>query len=183
MERVHRKVAPKPALFQTYESITLPRYLIVLDGGMHLPVRSFVSQPKQCFHWRRFGHIDKCCRRKHKSLPAVCTTCGGNVHEGCCTVHCLNWGGNHAASSKECVHFQFEKELLAVPDTDRVSILVARKRFLARSPGRESPTHRCSLRLTSSHYTCSQQSVQPQSSAAGSCGYSHPSRNVDEEGF
>ncbi|GFR64683.1 nucleic-acid-binding protein from mobile element jockey [Elysia marginata] len=93
----------------TFDSPTPPAEIKV--GYLDLKVRPFVPTPMRCFKCHRYGHGSERCRRQE----AICARCGRTGHkikECPNDPRCINCGGDHAASDRNCPKFQEEKAIL-----------------------------------------------------------------------
>ena len=127
IHRVTRNVGgvkvPSSTLILTFKLLTPPTKIRV--GYLNIPVSPYVEYPRRCFLCQRFGHVSSKCRWER-----VCLNCAKPSHGSSCTVppSCANCRGDHAASSKQCGIFLFEKEVLALRNKERISFKEAKDR-------------------------------------------------------
>ena len=104
----------------TFNRTKLPS-LIKLASWHHEIVEQYIPTPLRCVQCLRIGHTKNCCRRTKASCakafcssrrPWLCSPWrGGNV----CIIplHCMNCGGAHQSSSRDCDIYKFRCEILA----------------------------------------------------------------------
>ncbi|GFO05147.1 RNA-directed DNA polymerase from mobile element jockey [Plakobranchus ocellatus] len=83
----------------------------IRSGYLTLDVRPYIPLPMRCYKCQRYGHgKDRC-----KKPTAVRVRCGrgGHVERDCSAdPHCVNYRGDHAASSKTCPKFLEKQAIL-----------------------------------------------------------------------
>ncbi|GBM34249.1 hypothetical protein AVEN_60589-1 [Araneus ventricosus] len=99
-----------------------------------LQTSSKYSQSLRCFKCQRYGHFQQSCR----GTNPVCGKCAESGHEiNVCTsdtFKCRNCSGPHAASSKSCPTWIFEKEVIAVKIKRNITFPEARQIVKDRTP-------------------------------------------------
>ena len=126
VQRVERREGerriPTGTYFLTFNRPKLPEEIVVLDF-LKIKVKQFIPAPMRCFKCQRFGHTSQRCRQEAK----VCHKCA-KVHEDECVdgPKCVNCGGRHASSSKECSKYKIELEILKVKVGKNVSFREAK---------------------------------------------------------
>ncbi|XP_064465416.1 uncharacterized protein LOC135376915 [Ornithodoros turicata] len=108
----------------TFDSPTLPERLKV--GYLTTEVRPYIPNPLRCFKCNRYGHPSDACRGS-----ACCARCSKQDHdskqcEG--PDHCVNCAGDHPSYSRSCPKWKFEKEVMHIKVTQKLSYPEARKR-------------------------------------------------------
>ena len=117
-------------LVLTFDGSTLPTDIKI--GYCLYNVRPYYPKPFQCFNCYKFGHgKDKCT-----SKNAVCRKCGSRDHiSGACNEveQCVNCGGGHVSTSRECPKFLEEVAIIKIKIDRGVSFPEAKKIFLQSS--------------------------------------------------
>ena len=111
--------------FLCFNTPTVPNYIKV--GFLKVKVSVYVPNPMRCYRCQKFGHTESRCTR-----TPVCGRCSfvGEEHDhSTCTneIKCLNCGGPHLSSSKQCPTWKLEKDTLTIKYTENVSFPDARK--------------------------------------------------------
>ena len=131
MKKVDGNLCPLPLLILTFDMLKLPD--TVSAAWLRLQVRPYVPSPRRCFYCQMFGHVFTSCRRKLKNEAQICVNCGEEDHGECSRPpRCFNCKGDHAASSKTCDRYQFEKEVLAIKTKEHITFKEAKQRVLPR---------------------------------------------------
>ena len=95
-------------------------------GYFNLPIETFIPSPLRCFKCQKFGHGLSSCRGQ-----VTCAHCGERSHttEDCTAVtkRCINCGGEHSASSRECPQWQKQVDINRVKYTQNISFPEAAK--------------------------------------------------------
>ncbi|XP_033758339.1 uncharacterized protein LOC117340685 [Pecten maximus] len=96
-------------------------------GYMRCNVSPYIPNPLRCRNCQRYGHHEDRCRRRE-----VCEHCGREGHNDTdsCDItgkRCPNCKGNHAASSRDCLSWKKEREVLRVKYTRNISFPDARR--------------------------------------------------------
>lgn len=109
----------------TFSTKRIPENIKVLFEKIQ--VRPYIPNPMRCHGCHRYGHGQATCRR-----PAACYKCGSTDHTQDCSgqAKCINCGGAHPASSKECPVWAVEKEICAIKAREGLSFPEARKRYV-----------------------------------------------------
>ncbi|XP_033731365.1 uncharacterized protein LOC117320986 [Pecten maximus] len=99
----------------------------VMVGYMRCNVSPYIPNPLRCRNCQRYGHHEDRCRRRE-----VCEHCGREGHNDTdsCDItgkRCPNCKGNHAASSRDCLSWKKEREVLRVKYTRNISFPDARR--------------------------------------------------------
>ena len=111
-ERVHI-----PVYELTFNSVELPERLRV--GLETLNVRPQYNNPTRCYRCQKFGHTIQRCR----ATEGTCRVCSQIEHGTTCGKKpiCANCGDNHPSSSRECIKYLFEKEVIVLMEKDKLS--------------------------------------------------------------
>ena len=126
-KKVDGNVLPTPLLIITFDLLTLPNYISA--AWYEIPVKPFIPSPRRCYYCQVFGHVFSTCRKRTSNEPSVCVNCGQQEHGDCNKLPlCVNCHGNHAASSKVCSRYLFEKEILTVKTKEKLGYKEARDR-------------------------------------------------------
>lgn len=128
VHRQHRRVngvlIPTPVYVLTFSVCRLPEAVSI--GWIRCPVRLYIPLPRRCFKCQRFGHGATTCR----STISVCAYCSHEpAHEHPCPQppRCANCDNDHPSFSKDCVHFKFEREVVALQTRERLSYHEAKR--------------------------------------------------------
>ncbi|KAJ8677494.1 hypothetical protein QAD02_013281 [Eretmocerus hayati] len=117
--RSHKGIVDHPTdKFKIFAKNELPEN-IRLFGAVFRTVEYFIPAVLRCFNCQRYGHSAATCRNGFK-----CVNCGEDHYtEGFCShsPRCANCRGNHSASDRSCVHFQFNKEINFLMTQRRIS--------------------------------------------------------------
>lgn len=103
----------------TFNRVKLPS-LIKLAGWAHEIVDLYIPTPLRCTKCQVLGHTKNWCS---KTID-VCVRCGGQGHysRGCeLPPHCVNCGGDHPSSSRECDHYKFKCEVIATQTRNNIT--------------------------------------------------------------
>lgn len=114
---------PTNTLFLTFASANLPESVKV--GYLNVRVTLFVPSPLRCFKCQKFGHGSRFCKAQE-----VCRDCGKPKHDGECdsSRQCVNCGGKHSSSSKDCPKWKLEQEIQKVKAFEKCSFLEAKRK-------------------------------------------------------
>ena len=120
-------------LFLTFCTPKLPRSIKV--GYLYVRVEQYIPSPMRCFKCQKFGHTKQRCTGEE-----VCDSCGKPVHSEKCEhpVCCVNCGGAHTSSSKQCPIWQTEKEIQRVKTEKRLPFFEAKKLVMGDSFSRKT---------------------------------------------
>ena len=122
---------PLPTLILTFQSYRMPS--TIKAGWLNFKVKPCNPSPLRCFHCHIFGHSIQKCRKRLNEELSICVNCGKNSHGECEEdPKCINCGGLHPASSKNCTRYLYEKEVQAIRVIEKVSIKEARRKALER---------------------------------------------------
>ncbi|XP_064462720.1 uncharacterized protein LOC135373450 [Ornithodoros turicata] len=108
----------------TFDCPTLPERLKV--GYLTAEVRPYIPNPLRCFKCNRFGHPSDASRGS-----ACCARCSKQDHDSkeCRGPdHCVNCAGDHPSYSRSCPKWKFEKEVMHIKVTQKLSYPEARKK-------------------------------------------------------
>ena len=116
-------------VFVTFRTPVLPESLTV--GYIRCAVTPYIPSPMRCFKCQKFGHTRMRCSEQER-----CADCSFVRHDDPCSgPHlCINCGGAHSASSKECPQWMFECQVQQVKTEKRVSFYEAKKIVKERQP-------------------------------------------------
>lgn len=94
-------------------------------GYLREPVRPYIPNPLRCFKCQRFGHHRNNCRQS----TDACVRCGSRDHSENCNADpvCVNCGGGHEASSRNCTVWQTEKRIMELKVTKNVTYQEAKR--------------------------------------------------------
>ncbi|GBO27642.1 hypothetical protein AVEN_167745-1 [Araneus ventricosus] len=106
------RLIPTQHVVLTFQTPVLPKS--IKAGYINCKLRPYIPNPLRCFKCQRYGHSQQSCR----GTDPVCGKCAESGPEtNVCpsdTFKCRNCSGPHAASSKSCPTWIFEKEVIAV---------------------------------------------------------------------
>ena len=120
-------VIPTDTFITTFNTTVLPKDIKI--GSLNVKVRPYIPNPRRCFNCQGYGHAKTSCKNK-----TVCAKCGqeGHEYETCANdPHCLHCKGNHSASSKECPKWRYERKLLELVHTEKITFYEAKQRVSA----------------------------------------------------
>ena len=97
----------------------------VFCGYESINVRTYISKPRRCTKCQRFGHGHTKCRSTD-----ICVRCSQPHKNINCLIDpsCANCGGPHPASDTKCIKYLFEKDILALRDSEKISFPEARRK-------------------------------------------------------
>ena len=107
----------------TFNSTILPSHIYI--GLFRIDVSLYIPNPVRCFKCQKFGHGKAQCRSQE-----VCYRCSQVGHDG---THCLedakcaNCGGEHFASSKNCLRYAEEKAIIKIKTVKNITYPEAKK--------------------------------------------------------
>ena len=109
----------------TFASPNLPSSIKI--GFLNVKVDVYVPNPLRCFKCQRYGHHESKC----PNLP-VCPKCSFEGHDhnvDTCNnpLHCPNCKSNHSSSSRDCLRWKDEKEILSLKYKHNLSFIEARR--------------------------------------------------------
>ena len=112
----------------TFNSAILPKTLKV--GYLNVGVDLYIPNPLQCYTCFKFGHHERRCKKS--TSESLCRHCGevGNTHDSSnCNnkIKCANCGGEHVATSRTCLLWKREKEIVTIKYRESLSFPEARK--------------------------------------------------------
>ena len=119
-------IEPTNTYLLTFGMPTLPTNIKV--GLYRMTVDLFAPNPLRCFKCQRFGHGQNTCRGCE-----ACFRCGEAGHDGkSCQKDpmCKNCKGDHMSSSKLCLIWKKEKEILKVKTERKITYPEAKESFL-----------------------------------------------------
>jgi hypothetical protein len=125
---------PTNTFILTFGTPTPPKF--VKAAYMCIQVDPYIPNPLRCYQCQKYGHGKNNC--KH---AAVCAKCGqtGHTDSDCqATPHCVNCSGAHPAYSRDCPHWQFQREVSTVKFTQNVSFAEAKEIVRQRNPAQSS---------------------------------------------
>lgn len=130
MKKMQNKVLVDSGLcIITFKSTNLPEY--IKFGFLQINVDTYIPNPMKCKSCFRFGHTKKKC-----SANRVCVYCSEFFHEPtpCSAIKCINCGGPHTNTSKECPVFRREHEIQKIKVLERISHIDAKRKYAALYP-------------------------------------------------
>jgi hypothetical protein len=118
---------PTHTFFVTFAMAKLPSDMKV--GYLKIPVTPFVPSPMRCYKCQKFGHTSQRCKEAE-----ICHQCGSAKHDDQCVdeVKCVNCGGGHASSSRECPTFKKEQAIQKIRAEKNIPFAEARKMVTAK---------------------------------------------------
>ncbi|GBM56306.1 hypothetical protein AVEN_125059-1 [Araneus ventricosus] len=126
------RLIPTQHVVLTFQILVLPKS--IKAGYINCKLRPYIPNPLRCFKCQRYGHSQQSCQ----CTDPVCGKCAESGHEiNVCTsdtFKCRNCSGPHAASSKSCPTWIFEKEGIAVKMKRNITFPEARKIVKDRTP-------------------------------------------------
>ena len=110
------------AILLHFNTQYVPEHIIVEHSRIR--VKKYKYKPRQCYNCFKFGHVAATCRNEPR-----CPSCSGDHKktESCGPVRCLNCDGSHPPTSKECMRFKFEQEVLEVAHNEFISMSNAKR--------------------------------------------------------
>ncbi|XP_021345232.1 uncharacterized protein LOC110445137 [Mizuhopecten yessoensis] len=125
LSKKNNKLVPTDTFVLTIATPSLPSAVVI--GYQRCSVSVYIPNPLRCRNCQKYGHHEKRCRRK-----TVCQYCGREGHEDqsdcdIANLRCVNCEGKHAASSRDCLAWNREREILRVKYTRNVSFPEARR--------------------------------------------------------
>ena len=114
-----------PAVILTFGKATLPDYVNV--GYERCSIRIYVPNPLRCFKCQQYRHHENSCH----SSEIVCGRCAerGHKSDGCIkAAKCVNCGGPHPSTARDCPKWLVAEEVCTVKATSGVSYFEARKK-------------------------------------------------------
>jgi hypothetical protein len=135
IERLTRKT-PQGEIMHTNRYIltfTLPDLptLIKITSWHYELIQPYASLPMRCYKCQLLGHTSSKCRRDE----VTCARCGKDGHSSatCANpVYCVNCGLGHAASSNDCPHYQFRREVLVIQSRECLTYNEAKAQLQAK---------------------------------------------------
>ena len=95
------------------------------------PCALYIPLPRHCFNCQRYGHSSEKCRRP----VLICEQCGGDIagdhpRDRChLSASCFHCKEPYNTSSKSCLRYIFEKQLLALKTKEHLTFSEARSRL------------------------------------------------------
>ncbi|GBN78433.1 hypothetical protein AVEN_130609-1 [Araneus ventricosus] len=125
------RLIPTQHVVLTFQTPILPKS--IKAGYINRKLRPYIPNPLRCFKYQRYGHS----QQSYRGTDPVCGKCAESGHEtNVCTsdtFKCRNCSGPHAASSKSCPTWIFEK-VIAVKIKRNITFPEARQFVKDRSP-------------------------------------------------
>ena len=121
------------AILLFFNTRFIPDYIDV--EGIRIRVKKYKYKPRQCFQCFEFGHVISRCQNDSR-----CHSCSG-IHENfepCGPTNCVNCGGNHPPTSKDCSRFKFEQDILEVAHNEFISIGSAKRKVMGANQSPDS---------------------------------------------
>ncbi|GBM00617.1 hypothetical protein AVEN_77410-1 [Araneus ventricosus] len=126
------RLIPTQHVVLTFQTPVLPKSINA--GYINCKLRPYILNPLRCFKCQRYGHSQQSCR----GTDLVCGKCVESGHEiNVCAsdaFKCRNCSGPHAASSKSCPTWIFEKEVIAVKIKRNITFPEGRQIVKDRTP-------------------------------------------------
>ncbi|GBL79143.1 hypothetical protein AVEN_92391-1 [Araneus ventricosus] len=126
------RLIPTQHVVLTFQTPVLPKS--IKAGYINCKLRPYIPNPLRCFTCQRYGYSQQSCR----GTDPVCGKCAESGHEiNVCTsdtFKCRYCSGPHAASSKSCPTWIFEKEVIAVKIKRNITFPEARQIVKDRTP-------------------------------------------------
>ncbi|GBN39675.1 hypothetical protein AVEN_257313-1 [Araneus ventricosus] len=126
------RLIPTQHVVLTFQTPVLPKS--IKAGYINYKLRPYIPNPLRCFKCQRYGHFQQSCR----GTDHVCGKCAefGNEINACTsdTFKCRDFSDLHAASSKSCPTWIFEKEVIAVKIKRNITFPEARQIVKDRTP-------------------------------------------------
>ena len=104
----------------------LPDYVSVCN--VRISVKKYRPNPKQCRNCLDYGHVKIVCQNKTK-----CISCSSEYEDNhaCSNIkHCFHCSGNHGPTSKNCIRFRFEQDIVSVAENEHISFGSAKRKVL-----------------------------------------------------
>lgn len=130
MKKMHNKVLVDSGLcIITFKSTNLPEN--IKFGFLQINVDTYIPNPMKCKNCFRFGHTKKKCNGNR-----VCVSCSESFHEPttCSDIKCINCGGLHTNTSKECPIYKREHEIQKIKVLERISYIDAKRKYAGLYP-------------------------------------------------
>ncbi|XP_064482594.1 uncharacterized protein LOC135395290 [Ornithodoros turicata] len=108
----------------TFDCPTFPERLKV--GYLTAEVRPYIPNPLRWFKCNRFAHPSDTCRGS--TCCARCSKQDHNSKECRGPDHCVNCAGDHPSYSRYCPKWKFEKEVMHIKVTQKLSYPEGRKK-------------------------------------------------------
>ena len=105
-------LTPIDTYILTFQTNTLPTKL-KLSSWYAIDVKEYIERPRQCYNCQKFGHSGKHCRQKDEKTCSKCSQ-KGHIKNDCTETEfcCLNCKEKHPSTSKDCIKYQVEAEIL-----------------------------------------------------------------------
>lgn len=132
-DRVNGKLRPSHRILLTFNTIEPPEKIYYT--WLPFSVRRHIPTPRRCYNCQIFGHVGSKCTR-----PNICFYCGQPEHINQVDEDptnrtkcqnppkCFNCNEPHPASSRNCIFFKYESEILAMSIMAKISHSEARKK-------------------------------------------------------
>ena len=126
---------PTNTLVLTFNTAILPRSLKV--GYLNVPVDLYIPNPLQCYTCYKYGHHESKCRKTTEEkvcrrCTALCSEHDADVNECKNTLKCSNCGGEHYSTSRSCLVWKREKEIVTIKCKEGLSFPEAKKIYETR---------------------------------------------------
>ena len=131
MKKDKDHLIPLPSLILTFRTYRMPNS--IKAGWLNFKVKPYIPSPLRCFHCHMYGHSINKCKKRINQEPSICVNCGKKTHGECKeTPKCINCGDMHAASSKTCTRYIYEKEVQTIRVIEKISFKEARRKAMER---------------------------------------------------
>jgi hypothetical protein len=117
------KLEPTNTFILDFNLPAPPKYITA--AYLKINVEPFIPNPLRCYNCQRFGHGKSSCNR-----VALCAKCGQEGHQDTlCTnpPHCTNCSGSHAAYSKECPVWNYQRQITQTKFSSNISFYEAKQ--------------------------------------------------------
>ena len=114
---------PSPTYILSFSTSQLPEKIHC--GYEYAYVRPYISRPRRCTKCQKFGHSKLKCRGTE-----ICVNCAQAHTDMQCKNDplCANCGDPHSANNIKCLKYLYEKDILAIRDTEKISYQEARRK-------------------------------------------------------
>lgn len=116
----------------TWENNRLPEQIRIYGGLSGLRMKPFIENVILCYNCYGYGHLQKHCKARKR-----CVICGEDFHGECRRdLKCINCGGSHRPTDKNCEKFKLNSEIKKVMAVENVNVVEARDKVLKKNNGK-----------------------------------------------